>query len=560
MRFIKPYFSGQEQGGGDSTTVGTGSILYVSTVGNNSRAKKGNPFRAWLTIDAAVAAASSGDTIAVFAGSYTLADNMFKDGVKYTSIGRVVITKDVAGNMFDYSGAVQDISVKGDFYFKKITNAGKVFYAAGSPNISINIVIYRAENSTDKTFELRTSNAVTLNVSGEMYSSADNAIDVFGCSNATFVFYGKTTSTVAAGIYVSTMTNSPVYKHDLTTGVTAIVCDLSQASLPNSFLAFDDAVGNVEYYGGTCKIFGNIQGNVLSTANGISVNDGSNMLTIMGTVSGTITNQGISTTALYGATNRITVTGGKVYVKSLFAKQLSFDFNVSGGELHFQGHSNISSAVSSVVSGGKVYFDGITELESMLDDQQKYITLSAGALIVRGLMRNKQLSSVLSGKPYLIKHNGGDLVLDGGRLIVDEPDSSPIICTVAQNVKILRVSSNQDFMTSTKLQVLITITAAVNGYTYNFGAANYTAIVTDTEIDIATALAAAIVDPAVVITDNLDGTFTAEAVTAGTPFSYTPSAANMEALIQRNNHVAPTDLITGTPTNTRYLFDALITE
>ncbi len=76
-------------GGGGLASVQTGNTLYVSKDGNNATALRERLDLPFLTINAAVAAASSGDTVVVFPGIYEeLARLKTELGVSYQFIGK----------------------------------------------------------------------------------------------------------------------------------------------------------------------------------------------------------------------------------------------------------------------------------------------------------------------------------------------------------------------------------------------------------------------------------------------------------------------------------------
>jgi hypothetical protein len=74
-----------------TTTAASNNIFYVSTLGNNSTGRKGNPLKPFLTITAVKALAVSGDEIWISPGTYTApVDSLAKDGVIYRLFGATV--------------------------------------------------------------------------------------------------------------------------------------------------------------------------------------------------------------------------------------------------------------------------------------------------------------------------------------------------------------------------------------------------------------------------------------------------------------------------------------
>lgn len=70
-------------GGGGLTSLPVGNSIFVNTLGDNATALPNDLSKPYLTIEQAVLNANSGDTIYVFAGTYTVNSNIAKDGVNY---------------------------------------------------------------------------------------------------------------------------------------------------------------------------------------------------------------------------------------------------------------------------------------------------------------------------------------------------------------------------------------------------------------------------------------------------------------------------------------------
>lgn len=118
--------------GNVSTYLNNGNILYVATTGSDADSTRaghiGSPNLPFLTIDAAVAAATSGDMIYVFSGEYTVASNIAKNGVRLYFEEDTTVTMTAAGTMFDLTGITSGFEVLGYANFVKSTNTGSVVY------------------------------------------------------------------------------------------------------------------------------------------------------------------------------------------------------------------------------------------------------------------------------------------------------------------------------------------------------------------------------------------------------------------------------------------------
>lgn len=107
----------------------TTNIIYVSRNGDDltgARHDLGKPF---LTIEAAVSVAQSGDMIKVFPGTYSVSSNIAKDGISYYFEPGAIVAKTTSGHMFDTSGFVEQFNVYGYGELSKTTNSGYIFYS-----------------------------------------------------------------------------------------------------------------------------------------------------------------------------------------------------------------------------------------------------------------------------------------------------------------------------------------------------------------------------------------------------------------------------------------------
>jgi len=128
--------------GNISTYLNTGNVIYVATTGSDAGATRANrlglPNLALLTLDAAVAIATSADLIYVFPGSYTATGNIAKSGVNWHFEDNTTITKSSTGVLFDTTGHTAGFNISGKASFVKTSGTGNLFFLA-EPNLTYNI-------------------------------------------------------------------------------------------------------------------------------------------------------------------------------------------------------------------------------------------------------------------------------------------------------------------------------------------------------------------------------------------------------------------------------------
>lgn len=138
-------------------TVTYGRILFVSKNGNDGTGEIGNPHKCYLTIGGAYAAASAGDLLYFFPGSYTSTSNLgtkslswylmpgvnlsgagmqfdLSAGIKVKVFGRGVLSFTSGSVAVQANSAGEFISIEADsiytnhFYFARTANGGQVYF------------------------------------------------------------------------------------------------------------------------------------------------------------------------------------------------------------------------------------------------------------------------------------------------------------------------------------------------------------------------------------------------------------------------------------------------
>jgi hypothetical protein len=124
---------------GFTTAPNLSKILFVDPNGNDSTGTKGNMNLPYLTLEAAKSASTTGDTIYVFPGTYTVTttatEGLAKDGIAYYFSPDTIINKATTGDIFRTNGFIYGFNVYGYGNFNKTTNTGSVFS-------SNNILVY----------------------------------------------------------------------------------------------------------------------------------------------------------------------------------------------------------------------------------------------------------------------------------------------------------------------------------------------------------------------------------------------------------------------------------
>ena len=116
--------SGNPGGGPAGTPLIIYNTLVVSENGNNATAQRNNWNKEYLTIEAALVDAVSGDTILVFPGTYTYVSNLAKDGITIICFGNVVINNATASGTFLANSFATGFSLLGSATINQTAGSG----------------------------------------------------------------------------------------------------------------------------------------------------------------------------------------------------------------------------------------------------------------------------------------------------------------------------------------------------------------------------------------------------------------------------------------------------
>lgn len=205
-------------------------ILYVDPNGNDVTGTKGAIAKPFLTIEAAVNAASLGDLIIINSGSYTPTSNLAKNGVLYYFCPGSIITKTTAGAIFDFSASATytlEIIIKGCGNFYKTSTTGEVFNLTNNTNaISVTFEFDIASATHSAALYYTVNNNVsrknTFTGNKKIISSGSHGAYVIHSQALTYstVNCQDITSSSAYGIYIygNTVVNGGYYYSSVSVG------------------------------------------------------------------------------------------------------------------------------------------------------------------------------------------------------------------------------------------------------------------------------------------------------------------------------------------------------
>ena len=157
----------------------TTNIVYVSKNGNDSLGARHDLGKPFLTVEAAVAVAQSGDLIKVLPGTYSVASNIAKDGISYYLEPGVVVIKTTSGDIFNTTGFTTGFDVFGYGEFRKTTNSGYVCRFCSS--LAYTFQARRVTSTVSHIFVLEASAAINFDVE---YATASGGALIFNYSGS----------------------------------------------------------------------------------------------------------------------------------------------------------------------------------------------------------------------------------------------------------------------------------------------------------------------------------------------------------------------------------------
>lgn len=180
----------------------TTNVIYVSRSGNDTTGARHDLAKPFLTVDAAVAVAQTGDMIKVFPGTYSVASNIAKDGISFYLDPGSVFIKTTSGNMFDTTGFTTSFDVFGYGEFQKTTNSGYICYFNSSSGHLHTFQAKSVASTVSHIFYLNVNTSVNFDVEYALASGGSVIFNNYGTSGATIKVDAHTwTSTAAPVVY-----------------------------------------------------------------------------------------------------------------------------------------------------------------------------------------------------------------------------------------------------------------------------------------------------------------------------------------------------------------------
>jgi hypothetical protein len=406
---------------GLTTTQNLSKILFVDPNGNNSTATKGNSNLPYLTLEAAQSAATIGDTIYVFPGTYTVTttatEGLAKDGVSYYFMPNTTINKSTAGDIFRVSGFTTGFSVLGYGNFNKTGTAASIFYCTTVAS-TINI-IFEANDLTTTTssviFDIRSTGKCFLTFK----NASSTAGSVVNLDASTVLINMHSITTTTGPVFIGSSGGLAGHFGNCNLTIYGYLIETTSVSLGVSTLlsSSNNLINLTVNYIRTASSSGyGIASNATSpTRINLSVTRITGLSSTSVTPFTTIYLDGFSDSI----NGRFNLIGGEVKA-----------INVTGGEIYttFRGYYDNATPATITVSGGKV----VLQMENQ--DPTTGFNISGGDVTLNGVWTNDDMSTAadltggilrmncdyeyggpnyIASRYYGIKVNGGTLIITG---------------------------------------------------------------------------------------------------------------------------------------------------
>jgi hypothetical protein len=603
--------------GNVSTYSNTGNIIYVATTGSDTFpattriSRLGSINVPFLTIEAAAAVAINGDLIYVFAGNYTVATNIAKNGVKYYFEPNAKVTMTTAASIFDTTGFNLGFDVLGYGEFTKTTNAGYILLS-GSDMFGYKMVFEAIKVTSTVSTCLYCPTAINVHfkipyltsTGGHCLAHTGSSIIKIDAVNWTSTA-GKIIANASPTINSCNLTVNADYfqstSYDAIDAGYSVDCNLNLNINEllgatyglNTYGAYDPLVVtlNCSYTTGikcwaTIRFSGHCRSLVIE-ANGISKQAfiGGSCKYITSSAGYVETTLGASTPSSEVSAS-LTVSGGLVKISNVVGNLNAITMNITGGETHIYRMNHTSFGNLREVNGGSLYLYDV-DLNSFVSGPNAFtpvVKLTNGNLYLRGRIAlvnsegNKlepmtPTTLTQTSKSNIVLWTGGNLILDGCTLITQHENDLPILSRTAG--QILKITSKGCTTNRTELGGLIvakkekilivvdnviysTVNQTINTGAFSVNFSTPTAGKTTTQVatDLCTTINAHAIP--VTATDLGNGSYYLEADVAGVPFTYTlwnqpyNGQASLNGYIVRDNSYAMLNPMSGLITESSY--------
>ncbi len=429
---------------GTSSNIQTSNqTLYVAKTGSDadlSRAAHlgliGNPF---LTIEAAVNAAISGDFIYVFSGTYNITavdgNGIAKDGIKYEFELGCDINKSTSGSLFNIDGFTIGFEVTGYANFNMSGSAN--YITVGTFNFTLKFqsndclstsspLFYLGNGGNTSKSYISVHNAITS--AGECFSLLADCV-----LNANII---KSTSASAIVVQSGLSNNGRLLVNALLvesttsvaiTGFYYVIASLNVANISGVGYGISvTTAGDVNLNGHTSGVYNN-GGDVNISRTSLC----GNIRVLSGNLNGgRCFNLNVSSgfvndiTLVDYFTSSITVSGGVVYA-DISQQTYTASITCSGGKLFLSGYNNgVLTYGNRDINGGTVICDCDFTISNNYVNEQSIFQLSSGTLILND---GRFINNAISAFAAIVKWTGGNLIVNGATMITGNADTPPII-------------------------------------------------------------------------------------------------------------------------------------
>ena len=467
-------FSGSFQGDGSQLTgieAGTNltQSIFVTQNGDDTTGEIGNMSKPFATLESASLAATTGSTIFVYPGLYTVEANfnLAKPGVDYYFHPNTTVSKSTAGDIFDISGFTDTgMNVWGHADFILGSSAGSLM---NSINISgptfdytfqcrdifsdssTNIVNYYTPDNHSINWEFRNMSASAGNAFYQSNQYTDGLVNIT-CDEiiAKLQCIGTTNGFKAGQIRAKklTSTNNFAIHTYLQSSLSLLVDYASGAGGDVGTLAYRfTSTGDINIVGETSGIQMGINGggnpysgvcNHLGKCDHLSIEglstsgvyNGSHVSNaVMDGVGNININWVINPNAI---NNYIRQSSGRANVNIQGYQNYSNEITITGGTFVGEGHFETRYPYRDIsVSGGTFIWKGIYNAyvgTTNYGSQRHVIDQTGGTVRLEGTINldGANFTSALPSK--IVRYNGGKLILDGATLTtVDTTQPTPAI-------------------------------------------------------------------------------------------------------------------------------------